>query len=73
MPCSAKFRNQNFQISSNIGFMIIRICPPLYTYFPFILGKSTWPQKIMEVSSDSLLPPPRDAMILRFHLVCMAL
>ena len=57
MPCSAKFRNQNFQISSNLSFTIIWLCPPLYTYSPFILGKLTWPQKILEVSSNSPLPP----------------
>ena len=56
MPCSAKFRNQNFQISSNLSFTIIWLCPPLYTYSPFILGKLTWPQKILEVLSDSPFP-----------------
>ena len=37
--------------------MIIRLCLPIYTYPPFISRKSTWPQNILEVSSDSLLPP----------------
>ena len=45
MPCSAKFRNQNFQISSNFCFLIVQLCPLLYTYFPFILGKLTYHKK----------------------------
>ena len=56
MPCSAKLRNQNFQISSSFSFMIIRLCPPLYTYSPFILGKLTWPQKFWRFDQFSLFP-----------------
>ena len=55
MPCSAKFRNQNFQISSNLSFIIIWLCPPLCTYSPFILGKMTWPQKSWRFHQ---IPPP---------------
>ena len=36
--------------------MIIRICYLIYTYTPFISEKLGWPQKTLEVSSDS--PPP---------------
>ena len=45
---------------TNPLFMIIWLCPPIYTYPPLILGKLTWPQNILEVSSDSL--PLIDAM-----------
>ena len=33
-------------------FVIIRLCPLIYTYSPFNSGKLTWPQNILEVSSD---------------------
>ena len=32
--------------------MIIRLCRTIYTYTPLLSGKLTWPQKILEASSD---------------------
>ena len=57
MPCSAKFRNQNFQISSSFSFMIIRLCPPLIHLFPIHFRKIDMTTKILEVWSDFPLPP----------------
>ena len=40
-------------VITNPLFMIIQLWPPYTLIPPFISGKLTWPQKIVEVSSDS--------------------
>ena len=41
-------------IANPTPFMIIRLCPPYKLIPQFISAKLTWPQKILEILSDSL-------------------
>ena len=56
-PAVQNLEIKTFKYLQTLVLWLFDFVPPLYTYSPFILGKLTWSQKILEVSSDSPLPP----------------